>query len=93
MSLRSKRAAAAVALSLSVGLAACNQPPVNTTLYSTNQPVVERNNFTLDLAAGADGLRSRNAPLCALIIAVRTVSRRPQRPSFLHLAQRKVGND
>ncbi|HEY6817162.1 MAG TPA: CpaD family pilus assembly protein [Croceibacterium sp.] len=56
MSLRSKRAAAAVALSLSVGLAACNQPPVNTTLYSTNQPVVQRSNFTLDVGVGADGL-------------------------------------
>ncbi|HEU4652035.1 MAG TPA: CpaD family pilus assembly protein [Croceibacterium sp.] len=46
----------AAALALTLGLAACNQPPVNTSLNSTKQPVVERSNFTLDLAAGAGGL-------------------------------------
>jgi pilus assembly protein CpaD len=56
MTIRSNRAAAAVAISLGLALSACNQAPVNTTLYSTNQPVVERNNFALDVAVGADGL-------------------------------------
>jgi pilus assembly protein CpaD len=49
-------AAAALAVSLGLAIAGCNQTPVNTTLYSTKQPVVERDNYTLDLAAGAGGL-------------------------------------
>jgi len=49
--------AAALALSLSLGLAACGgDGPNNRTLYSVKQPVVERHNYTLDLAAGAGGL-------------------------------------
>lgn len=48
--------AAALAVTLGLALSACNQSPVNTSLYSTKQPVVERSNFTLDLAAGAGGL-------------------------------------
>lgn len=56
MPLRKNSAAAALALSLGLALSACNQPPVNTSLYSVKQPVVERNNFTLDVATGADGL-------------------------------------
>lgn len=56
MSLINKRAAATLALSLGLGLAACNTPPINTSMYSAKQPVVERSTFTLDLAAGADGL-------------------------------------
>ena len=52
-----RNSAAVLALSLGLALSACaNQPPVNTSLYSTKQPVVERSNFTLDLATGADGL-------------------------------------
>jgi pilus assembly protein CpaD len=47
---------AALALSLAFGLSACGDTPQNTSLYSVKQPVVERNNFTLDLAAGAGGL-------------------------------------
>ena len=56
MPLRRTTAAAALALTLGLALSACNQPPVNTSLYSIKQPVVERSNFTLDLAAGAGGL-------------------------------------
>jgi pilus assembly protein CpaD len=48
--------AAAVALSLGFGLSACGDTPNNRTLYSVKQPVIERDNFTLDLAAGAGGL-------------------------------------
>jgi pilus assembly protein CpaD len=51
-----RNSAAALALSLGLALSACNQPPVNTSLNSIKQPVVERSNFTLDLATGADGL-------------------------------------
>ena len=47
---------AVLALSLGLGLSACGDMPQNTTLYSVKQPVVERNDFTLDLAAGAGGL-------------------------------------
>jgi len=43
-------------LTLGLALSACNQPPVNTSLNSTKQPVVERHNFTLDLAVSAGGL-------------------------------------
>ena len=46
----------AVAISLGLALTACNEAPVNTSLYSTKQPVVERSNFTLDLTANATGL-------------------------------------
>jgi len=51
-----RNSAAALALSLGLALSACNQPPVNTSLYSVKQPVVERSNFTLDLAVGAGGV-------------------------------------
>jgi pilus assembly protein CpaD len=56
MPLNRTSAAAALALTLGLALSACNQPPINSTLNSTKQPVVERSNFTLDLAAGASGL-------------------------------------
>ncbi len=57
MPIRSNSAiAAAIALSLGFGLSACGDTPNNTSLYSVKQPVVERNNYTLDLAAGAGGL-------------------------------------
>jgi pilus assembly protein CpaD len=48
--------AAAIALSLGLALSACGDTPNNTSLYSVKQPVVERANYTLDLAAGAGGL-------------------------------------
>jgi pilus assembly protein CpaD len=51
-----RNSAAALALSLGLALSACNQAPVNSSLNSTKQPVVERSNFTLDLAAGVTGL-------------------------------------
>jgi pilus assembly protein CpaD len=51
-----RNSAAALALSLGLALSACNQAPVNTSLYSIKQPVVERSNFTLDVTAGVAGL-------------------------------------
>lgn len=48
--------AAAIALSLGLSLSACGDTPNNRTLYSTKQAVVERSDYTLDLAAGASGL-------------------------------------
>ena len=57
MPIRSKSAvAAALALSLGFGLSACGDTPNNRSLYSVKQPVVERNNYTLDVATGAGGL-------------------------------------
>ena len=57
MPIRSKPAvAAAIALSLGFGLSACGDTPNNRSLYSVKQPVVERNNYALDLAAGAGGV-------------------------------------
>jgi pilus assembly protein CpaD len=57
MPIRSNSAiAAAIALSLGLGLSACGDTPNNTSLYSVKQPVVERNNYTLDVAASAGGL-------------------------------------
>lgn len=47
---------AAIALSLGLAVSACGDTPNNRSLYSVKQPVVERNNYTLDLAAGAAGL-------------------------------------
>lgn len=56
----SSRTAASVALvlALGLGLGACNTAghPTNHSLYSVKQPVVERQNFTLDVAAGQGGL-------------------------------------
>ena len=57
MPIRSKpAAAAAIALSLALGLTACGDAPNNRSLYSVKQPVVERNNYTIDLAGGAGGV-------------------------------------
>ena len=57
MPIRSNPAiAAAIALSLGLGLSACGDTPNNRSLYSVKQPVVERANYTLDLASGAGGL-------------------------------------
>ena len=46
----------AVALSLGLALSACGDMPNNRSLYSVKQPIVERNNYTLDLATDAGGL-------------------------------------
>lgn len=51
-----RNSAAALALSLGLALSACNTAPVNSSLNSVKQPVVERNNFTFDVASGAAGL-------------------------------------
>lgn len=48
--------AGALALSLGLSLAACGGMPENRSLNSTKQPVVERTNYTLDVAAGPGGL-------------------------------------
>ena len=60
MTNRTKRiAATAMALSLGFGLSACgtlNEGPQNMSLNSVNQPVVERNNYALDLVRGGSGL-------------------------------------
>jgi pilus assembly protein CpaD len=57
MSIRMKRPLAnAVALSLGLTLAACGGVPNNRGLESVKQPVVERQNYTLDLNTGAGGL-------------------------------------
>lgn len=51
-----KPAATALALSLALALGACGGIAENRSLYSQKQPVVERTNFTLDLATVQDGL-------------------------------------
>lgn len=56
MPIRSNATIAAIVLTLGLTLSACGDMPNNRSLYSVKQPVVERNNYTLDLAAGADGL-------------------------------------
>jgi pilus assembly protein CpaD len=56
MSIRMKRPlATALAVSLGLSLAACNASD-NRSLESVKQPVVQRQNFTLDLSTGAGGL-------------------------------------
>lgn len=58
MPMKKNCAAIALALSLGLGLSACGSGPQssNASLNSVNQPVVERSNFTLDLATNASGL-------------------------------------
>ena len=46
----------AIALSLGFALAGCGGIPTNRTVESVRQPVVERTNYTLDLASGSGGL-------------------------------------
>lgn len=48
--------ATASALALGLLIAGCTGMPTNRSLDSLNQPVVERTNFTFDLASGAGGL-------------------------------------
>lgn len=57
MSLTIKRSlSGALALSLSIGLAACGGMPSNRSVYSVNQPVVERSSVALDVTTSPDGL-------------------------------------
>ncbi|MGB7407936.1 MAG: CpaD family pilus assembly protein [Pontixanthobacter sp.] len=51
-----RKFAGAIALALGVTLSGCGGMPSNASLNSTKQPVVERTNYTLDVAAGAGGL-------------------------------------
>ena len=46
----------AAALGIGISLASCGGMPENRSLYSTNQPIVERSNYTLDVRTGPDGL-------------------------------------
>lgn len=48
--------AIALGLTLSLGLAGCGGMPSNSSLYSMKQPVVERTNYTMDVATTAAGL-------------------------------------
>jgi pilus assembly protein CpaD len=58
MTTTKRNLAGALALALGVTLAGCNAPGAldNRSLYSVKQPVVSRTSYTLDLAAGYDGL-------------------------------------
>lgn len=51
-----KAAGTAIALSAGLVLAGCGGMPTNRSLYSVNQPVVERVNYTLDVSTGSGGL-------------------------------------
>jgi len=51
-----KAAGTALALSIGLVLSGCGGMPTNRSLYSLNQPVVERVNYTLDVATGSGGL-------------------------------------
>jgi pilus assembly protein CpaD len=46
----------AAAIALPLVLAGCGNVPANRSLNSVNQPLVERHNFTLDVASGTAGL-------------------------------------
>lgn len=48
--------AGALALSLGLALGACGGMPTTKSLYSVNQPVVERNNYTFDVQSNQSGL-------------------------------------
>ena len=43
-------------IAASLGLAGCGTLPTNTSMYSVHQPVVERTNYTIDLASDGDGI-------------------------------------
>lgn len=51
-----KLASCTLAAALSITLSACGGMPTNRSLESVHQPVVERTNFTLDVATGSGGL-------------------------------------
>jgi pilus assembly protein CpaD len=44
-----------IAASLSLGLAGCGAMGANTSVYSTNQPVVERTNYMIDVNSNGSG--------------------------------------
>ncbi len=46
----------AIALTLGLAVAGCGGMPTNKSLYSTKQPVVERNNYALDVQTDGSGL-------------------------------------
>lgn len=56
MKMTIKSLAGAAALAMSLALGACNQGTTNTGLTPVHQPVVQRTDYALDLAAGAGGL-------------------------------------
>ena len=43
-------------IAASLGLVGCGTLPTNTSMYSVHQPVVERTNYTIDLASDGDGI-------------------------------------
>ncbi len=51
-----KATGTALALSIGLVLSGCGGMPTNRSLYSVNQPVVERTNYTFDVSTGAGGL-------------------------------------
>lgn len=51
-----RAAGTAIALSIGLALAGCGGMPTNRSLYSVNQPVVERQNYTFDVTTGSGGL-------------------------------------
>lgn len=51
-----KTTGTALALAVGLVLSGCGGMPTNRSLYSVNQPVVERANYTMDVATGAGGL-------------------------------------
>lgn len=53
---QSRKLVGALALSLGVTLSGCGGMPTHRGLESVNQPIVERSNYTLDVAAGQGGL-------------------------------------
>lgn len=53
---RTRTIAALLALGTALGACASGGTPANTTLYSVNQPVVQRTDYVIDLATGPDGV-------------------------------------
>jgi pilus assembly protein CpaD len=45
-----------ILIAASLGLAGCGTLPTNTSMYSVHQPVVERTNYAIDLAADGSGI-------------------------------------
>jgi pilus assembly protein CpaD len=57
MSYKTRRATGiAIAIAAGLGLTGCGGMPTNRSLESVNQPVVERSNYTFDVATGGGGL-------------------------------------
>lgn len=53
---KNSKLTSAFALSLGLALAGCGGMPTNPSLYSTKQAVVERTNYTFDVATNSNGL-------------------------------------